>query len=191
VFDFLHIYPVRCPIIFTTAYDNYAIEAFKSKGLHYLQKPINKEDFTEAIKRWQETRLSDSMQHGDNTYDTDISGGQRVYQTRILQKVGVNLRTILIADVLYFYVEEQAVFAFTKEGQAHLIDYQLDKLEEILDPKYFFRINRQFIISISAIDKMSTYTKGRVKIVLKSFKHQEVVTSAERSPEFRNWLLTA
>ena len=111
------------------------------------------------------------------------------YQKRSVVRIGQSIRTVEIADAAYFYTEEKIAFVCTKDGKRLPLDYTLDELEHILDPADFFRINRQFIIYIKAIDNMFSYSKSRIKVILKPATDAETIVSSERSADFKEWLL--
>lgn len=178
-----------CPVIFTTAFDQYAIEAFKVNSIDYLLKPIKKEELGAAIEKF--TRLKKaaappSMDIAKLLQSFDPSA--TTYKTRFIVKYGEHIKTINTQDVAYFYTENKINFLLTHEGRRYTIDFNLDTLESSLDPKVFFRINRQFIISIHAIVEMFAYSKSRVLIKLNPPTKQETVVSTERSGDFKLWL---
>ena len=118
-----------------------------------------------------------------------LSGKTTSYQKRIVIRFGHNIRIIEICEVAYFYTEEKVTLACTIEGKRWPVDHNLDELEHMLDPTQFFRINRQFIINIQAIDSMHSYSKARVKIELKPASDMDTIVSTERSANFKQWLL--
>lgn len=178
---------INCPVIFTTAYDQYAIKAFKFTSIDYLLKPIKKDELKAAILKYK--------LHFKNTLDLDskISTIQEVInkslQKRIVVKYGHTIKAIDITEVAYFYTRQKVTFMTLKNGEILPIDENLDELERILNPREFFRINRQCIICFGSIENMYTYTKSRVKLVLKPIIEEEIVVSTERSSEFKSWLL--
>lgn len=178
---------VDCPVIFTTAYDQYAIKAFKLTSIDYLLKPIKKEELRAAIEKFK--------MYFDKSFDINskISAVQDVIQKslqkRIVVKYGHTIKAIDITEVSYFYTRQKVTFMTMKNAEVLPIDENLDELEKILNPKDFFRINRQCILSFGAIDNMYTYTKSRVKIILKPIIEEEIIVSTERSSDFKSWLL--
>ncbi len=187
-FDLLKKANLNCPVIFTTAYDQYAIRAFKVNSIDYLLKPIKRNELEEALNKYK--RLSHNVQVVDYEQIADLIN-QRLdenYLDRMMVKVGQQIKAFNINDVAYFYIDEKIVFVRLKAGDRYAIDYTLDQLEHQLDPKRFFRINRAFIISFDAIDKLYTYSKSRIKVVLKPVCDIESISSTDRSPLFRDWL---
>lgn len=186
-FDIFQKVNINCPIIFTTAYDQYAIKAFKLTSIDYLLKPIKKEELADAINKFK--------LHYDNSQNvnTKVSQVQEIIskslQKRIVVKYGHTIKAIDISDTAYFYTRQKVTFMTLKNKEELPIDENLDELEKILDPKEFFRINRQCIICFDAIENMYTYTKSRVKLVLKPAIEEEIIVSTDRSSDFKKWLL--
>lgn len=181
---------VQVPVIFITAYDQYAIDAFKFNSIDYLLKPVKKADLEQAISKYKKLHRTEKLPAIDySQLLAAISTGKKSYQKRIVIRYGQTIRTVEIADAAYFYTEEKVTFVCTNDNKRLPIDHNLDELEDILDPALFFRINRQFIISINAIAGMHSYSKSRVKINLNPPHEAETVTSAERSAAFKEWLL--
>ena len=181
---------VKTPIIFTTAYDQYAIQAFKLNSLDYLLKPISKKDLANALDKYQEqASIASNLPNIDmSSLIEAMEGSQQEYKERFLIKRGDHIQTISISDVAYFFAEGKYSFLIDKKGEEHLIDLTLEKLTNLLNPKQFFRINRQFIVGIDSIKEMYAWTKSRVKLELNPTAKQETIVSVERSPEFKKWL---
>lgn len=178
---------IQCPIIFTTAYDQYAIKAFKLTSVDYLLKPIKKEELKIALEKFRtHFQKSSDMNSKISMVQEAIA---KSLQKRIVVKYGHTIKAIDISDAAYFYTRQKVTFITMKNGEVLPIDENLDELEKILDPKDFFRINRQCIISFSAIENMYTYTKSRVKIILNPVTEEEIIVSTERSSDFKSWLL--
>ena len=177
------------PVIFTTAYDQYAIEAFRVNSIDYLLKPIRVEALNQALEKFLK------RQPNGTTAPQDLQGLihslQRLtpsYQKRLVIKYGPHIKAIEIQDIAYFYIESKVTLLRTFEGKSYAADQNLDQLEQILDPEVFFRVNRQMIVHIRGIEQMYAYSKSRVKIDLTPPLDQEVIVSADRSPHFKRWL---
>jgi two-component system, LytTR family, response regulator LytT len=189
-FEIFKTVPTLCPVIFTTAFDQYAIEAFKVNSIDYLLKPIKKEDLIMALNKMKQLAAA------NQTLPLDINkllqaiapAGTTNFKNRFAVKFGEHLRTIETKDIVYFYTEDKINFLTTKEGRRYTTDYNLDTLETLLDPKTFFRINRQYIICIHAIAEMFSYSKSRVLIKLNPPAKHETIVSTERSGDFKGWL---
>ena len=172
------------PIIFTTAYDQYAIQAFKVNAIDYLLKPIKKVELERSIQKFKDWTNTETFNYGKLA---EILKKDKPSQ-RFLLKVGQRLRLVDTADAAYFFSEDKITFLVDWKGQRYALDQSLEKLEESLDSDQFFRVNRQFIIHLKSIGEMIAYSKSRVKILLDPATKTEVVVSTERSPHFKRWL---
>ncbi|MDO8898066.1 MAG: LytTR family DNA-binding domain-containing protein, partial [Bacteroidales bacterium] len=178
---------VVSPVIFTTAYNEFALQAFKENSIDYLLKPLKLHDLEKAIEKLK--RLSAPKPTAEYMQLLELLGGkQPKLLRRFMVKAGQQIKVFTTEEVAYFYIVEKIVFAMLKSGDRYPLDYTLDQLEQSLDPKSFFRINRAFIISFEAIDKLHTYSKSRIKVILKPACEEESISSTERSPLFRAWL---
>lgn len=178
---------VKTPIIFTTAYDQYAIEAFKVNSIDYLLKPINQRELEKAIDKYEEI-FSGSAAIDYKEIAQLLQQKEPDYQKRFMVYSGDKIRTIDKNDVAYFLAEGKYCYLYSNDNHQYLIDFTLDKLEGVLDPDEFFRINRQFIINIKSIAQMHSYPKGRVKIELVPSNKKEAIVSIERASMFKKWL---
>jgi two-component system, LytTR family, response regulator LytT len=171
-------------VIFTTAYDQYAIEAFKVNALYYLLKPIKQEDLEQALGRYNESKNKNS------DYKDIVTRllSKQAPDKRFLIRMGQSLRLVHQQDIAYFYTSDKITFMMTREGRKYPVDYTLENLEMMIDPTKFFRINRQYIIHIDAIQHMHAHSKARVRIDLVPPAHEEVIVSTEKSPLFKKWL---
>jgi Response regulator of the LytR/AlgR family len=180
---------VQCPVIFITAYDQYAIDAFKVNSIDYLLKPIKKDDLEIALNKYKKLNGSAAGSTIDISKVLEaFTPAKNEYKTRFIVRYGEHIKTIKIEEVAYFYTEDKINFLTTNEGRRYTIDYNLDNLDHMLDPKSFFRINRQFIISIHSISEMFTYSKSRVLVKLNPPSKHETIVSTERSGDFKLWL---
>ena len=178
---------VKCPIIFTTAFDQYAIQAFKLNSVDYLLKPINPEDLRFSLNKFKE------KQSPSNNFDfekilAEIRKPQQDYQQRFVVQFADKLKAIEIDSVAYFMAMEKSVFLVSTDNHRYAIDYTMEKLETVLNPKSFFRVNRKFIVSFKSIKNMYFYSKSRVKLELNPPVDSEVIVSTERSSDFKEWL---
>jgi DNA-binding LytR/AlgR family response regulator len=177
---------VSCPVIFTTAYDQYAIQAFKVNSIDYLLKPIKKTELADAFRKMQ--RIAPAGPDNYLALMNTLMSKEKEYLKRLVIRIGQQLKILDIKELAYFYIDEKIVFSVNVKGDRYPVDLSLDQLEEQLDPGRFFRINRAFIISMESIDAMYTYSKARIKIKLKPPCDLETITSTERSAGFREWL---
>lgn len=187
-FEIFKLCKVTAPVIFTTAFDQYAIEAFKVNSIDYLLKPVNKEDFLQAYQKLIDLKKSFSppVNYAEKLQPLENPG--KTFKKRFAIRFGEHIKTVTTDDIAYFYTENKINFLCTSENRKYPVDFNLDQLETLLDPEQFFRINRQFIIGIHAIAEMRTYTKARVIIKLNPPAAQETIVSVERSAAFKQWL---
>lgn len=176
-----------CPVIFTTAYDEYAIRAFEVNAVAYLLKPIKEDELEAAVKKFEKLK-ADFSGFGYQRLTEAMNLGNSGFQKRLLLKIGQTMRAIEITDVSYFFTQDKIVSIVTVENKKYPSDYTLDQLEKILDPKIFFRINRQLIVNIKAIREMYVISKSRVKLNLHPPIQMETAVSAERVSNFKKWL---
>ncbi len=175
---------ITTPVIFTTAYDQYAIRAFQVNGIGYLLKPIVEPDFIHAVEKLNLNKGSD--------YDLKklLEALQPVhsYKQRVSTKLGDKYMSVDIENVAYFYSEDRITFAVTKENRRHIVDYTIETLEPVLNPLRFFRLTRNCIASIDAIKGVSKYFNSRLKITLKPDFEKELLVSRVKVPAFLKWL---
>lgn len=189
-FEIFEAIDIKSAVIFTTAYDEYALQAFKLNSIDYLLKPIDDEELERAVSKYKE-RLP---QQQSVTLDFDdiksllVNPIERAYKKRFSVKVGQHLKLINIDDIECFYSQNKGTYLHTSEGRNYLIDNSLEHLEDELDPNLFFRINRKFFVNINAIKDMVSYTNSRLQIKLQSYNEQEVIVARERVKSFKDWL---
>jgi len=176
---------VQCPIIFTTAYDHYAIEAFKTNGIDYLLKPIEEERLTQAIEKAKHFSPGLVLEKilAINNPDTG-----KIYKSRFMVKVGDKIKSVPIEDILVFYSQEKASYIRTRDAHTYCIDYALDQLEPMLDLEKYFRINRKYIVSINACTNILAWTNSRLRLKIDGIDDSDIIVARERVQEFKNWL---
>lgn len=181
---------ISSPIIFTTAFDEYAIKAFKLKSIDYLLKPIVHEELAAALKKYDQfsglNRNSVDLQTLYNLLTTN----EKKYKERFSISIGTKIRMVEVNDIAYFFVFDKGIYLRTLQGNTYNVDFTLDKLEEMLDPASFFRINRKYLVNIASIENMVAYSRGRVKLELKPKADEEfeTIVSTDRSADFKKWL---
>jgi DNA-binding LytR/AlgR family response regulator len=175
------------PIIFTTAYDNYSIQAFKKNSIDYLLKPISLDDLQFALDKCKKQQQQISKQFFENITDAYLQINNQ-YKLRFIVKIGQAIETIQTKDVQYFETKESLTFLVTTKGKKFIIDYTLDDLEKQLQPQDFFRINRKIIIHIQAIEKVTNYLNSRLIITSNKLQGDAQIVSRERVVEFKKWL---
>lgn len=189
-FDFLSVAKPSSLIIFTTAYDQYAIRAFTVNSIDYILKPVDETRLLDAIVKY-ETLKNNSYQQTENYIKEFIQSLQRqekTYRTRFLIAGVDKFWTLQVSDIAYFYSENKVTFAVTKNGQEHIIDLSLTRLEEQLDPKRFFRANRQVIVCIDAILHAAPYFNGKIILHVKPAYKDKITVSEEKVSAFKLWL---
>lgn len=186
-FEIFNKVEITAPVIFTTAYDQYAIEAFKTNGIAYLLKPIEEEELISALKKFRtltNTNIELSSIHSHIQQLSTLNS----YKERVLAKVGDNYQHVAMQDVAYFYSEDHYTFVATKDKQRYIINYTLDTLVEQINPQQFFRISRQFIVNINAINNISKHFNGRLKITVTPSFSEDIYVSRNRVQTFLAWL---
>ena len=185
---------LQSPIIFTTSYDEYAIRAFKLKSIDYLLKPIKHEELKQAIEKYQTFRADfsghDQAARLEQMLDT-LTRTERSHKKRFLVKKNEEFIPITDQEIAYFYTEHELVYLVAQTNKKYVIDYTLEQLEDLLAPAQFFRINRQLIINMSAIQQIHTYFSSRLKLQIQPTPDDEVVVSKGKVKAFKEWLETA
>jgi DNA-binding LytR/AlgR family response regulator len=173
------------PVIFTTAFDEYALKAFKANSIDYLLKPINPLELQASLLKYK--KLTAVSQSGNTQSTSDIVTSEK-YKDRFLCTAGARIFTFTVAEIAYFVIEERSTFLRLFDGRHFAVEYSLERLSQMLDPSQFFRINRTLLISIHAIRNIHTISAGKLKIELNPALTQETHVSADRITEFKNWL---
>ena len=178
---------IAAPVIFTTAYDEYMIQAFKVNSIDYLLKPVNYDELVQAIEKFK--RLKNQFaQPNLETLLKSLGHKEPEYKSRFMITVGTRIKSIETSDIAYFYSEDKLTFMVTKEGQNLPIDFSLDKLTSMMNPKDYFRISRQFLVSFPSIQTVHTHIKGKLKLELTPKTKLEVLVSGDRMTDFKEWL---
>lgn len=193
-FDIFGRVAVRCPVIFTTAYDEYALRAFQVHSVDYLLKPIDETALRRSLNKFREMLRLYGAAHPVLDMSTLLETLHRAqspkpdYRDRFLLKQGARLVPVEVAEIAYFFTRDRLTFVRTWDGRDLIIDYTLDELADKLNPKDFFRANRQFILHNKAIGRVHLHFNGRLKLDLRPVADEEVFISRDRAGEFRNWL---
>lgn len=189
-FEIFEAIEIKSAIIFTTAYDEYALKAFKLNSIDYLLKPIDDDDLAIAVEKYK----ARAPQKQAVTLDFNdikkllVNPLDRAYKKRFSVKVGQHLKLINIDEIECFFSENKGTYLHTTEGRNYLLDTTLEHLENELEPQTFFRINRKFFVNINAIKDMVSYTNSRLQIKLNSYNEQDVIVARERVKDFKGWL---
>lgn len=186
-FDIFSKTNIDTPVIFTTAYDEYAIKAFKLNSVDYLLKPIAQNDLRQALEKFVKWR-----QHNGSVVSANIQQAvqqiQKSQKNRFMVKMGETIASIKTEDVCHFVSEDGLVLLVTNGGKRYPIDYTLDQVESFVTQDLFFRINRKAIININAIQKVSSYFNSRLKLIINNLDEDACIVSRERVNEFKQWL---
>jgi DNA-binding LytR/AlgR family response regulator len=174
------------PIIFTTAYDQYAIKAFKVNAIDYLLKPIDPEELARSISKFKANQLKPNF---------DLEALKELllpkttnFKSRFLVKFGEKIRSISIEEVAFFFSEARVTFLQTKEGKEFVLDQTLDQVESQIDPSTFFRLNRKYLCSFPSISDIFTYSNSRLKIKSHNCQDDDILISREKIADFKSWL---
>jgi two-component system, LytTR family, response regulator LytT len=178
---------IKIPVIFITAYDQYAIDAFRVNSIDYLLKPVKTAGLKAALEKFATLRRP-----AEAIYDVlkEMNSQKAVYKKRFIVKSGNTLQAISTSEIALFFAEDKVVMLLTFDGRRFIVDHSLDKLEEMLDPSDFFRVSRKIILHDTAIKNMSPWFRGKIKIETILTNEMEVVVSAEKSAAFKSWLET-
>jgi two-component system response regulator LytT len=182
---------ITCPVIFTTAYEEYAIKAFKFNGIDYLLKPVSIDDLKYAIDRFVsgDNILRDSyIQALRYKVDQVMKSLTDKYKSRFVVNVGIHIKTIETGNISLFYSREKSTFLLESTGKTYDINYSLEQVEKLVDPALFFRISRKHIVNINAIADIISYSGSRLKIKITDSRDDDILVSRSKIAEFRRWL---
>lgn len=180
---------VKSPVIFTTAYDEYALKAFKVNSIDYILKPVDKAEFSSALRKLEGLK---STQPSQDDLMRNISQAMdmltKKYKERFVIKVGEHLKTVEVKNILYFYSLDKTTFCHATDNRNHILDFTLEQVEAMLNPEEFFRVNRKYLVRGDSIQDIISYTNSRLRLVLKNSTDSDVIVARERVQEFRQWL---
>ena len=189
-FDIFTNADVNCPVIFTTAYDEYALRAFKVNSIDYLLKPVSEDDLKRALEKFRRFTMRNNTSQDSMMKLIDDLRHQPTdsYRNRFLSKQGTRMISILVKDVSYIYSEDKVTFLMSSNGKRYIINSTLEETEQSVDPSLFFRVNRGMLVHVDAIQDVQSWLNGKIKLkVLPPFP-EEVFVSRERAPDFRKWM---
>jgi len=189
-FEIFDAVKVKSAIIFTTAFDEYALQAFKLNSIDYLLKPIDEEELQSAVNKYKSFKPNtENVQlNFEDIKKLLVNPVEREYKKRFTTKIGQHIKMISVDEIECFYSENKGTYAHTVEGRDYLLETTLEQLEQELSPEIFFRISRKFYININSINDIIAYTNSRLQLKLNSFKEQEVIVARERVKDFKLWL---
>jgi len=189
VFEALAGIEMEVPIIFTTAYDQYAIKAFKQNSIDYLLKPIDDDELDAAIDKYKKSQKQSvdlsaltALLHQSNPVS------QPTYRERISIRIGDKIKTLSISEILFFYSENKMNYLYTNEGRSYPIDQTIESISKELDTSQFYRVNRGYIVSVSAIAEVIAYSNSRLKVKINNADGHDIIVSREKVKEFKKWL---
>lgn len=185
-FEIFEKIPITAPVIFTTAYDTYAVQAFKVNSVDYLLKPLNEVDLQKALNKFKTVFGNTEYLH---RMEQLLQQFQPPAKERFLVKIGEHFRSVPVDEISCFYIKERYNFLATKSGKSYALDYSLDRLEGLLDKKKIFRVNRNVILNFYSIKDVVAYSSSRLKIVIEGIGCcDEILVSRERVSEFKQWM---
>ncbi len=189
-FDIFEQVKISNPVIFTTAFDEYMLRAFKVNSIDYLLKPIKKEDLAYSLRKY--AGMKDAFRGNGredlNELIRNIQLNDRKYKTRFLVKKGEQLLSVQSEDIAFFFARNGIIHLQTNEGKIYLVDFTLDELEKQLDPDHFYRVNRQFILHFAAIKTVHKWYKSKLLIEPLQSVDEKIIVSAEKASAFKQWL---
>ena len=177
---------VRCPIIFTTAYNQYALEAFNTNGIDYLLKPIEEKRMKQALEKINELKSQPNMEKILQLLNEKVNV-KNTHKDRFMIKIGEQIKSISSENIKAFYSFDSTTYMLTSENNNYIVDYTLDQLEEILDPGLFFRVNRKHLLALTSCKKIFSWSNSRLMIKVDGLS-EKVIVARERAGKFKVWL---
>lgn len=177
---------VSSPIIFTTAFDQYAIRAFQVNAIDYLLKPIDPKDLERAVEKFRSRSIQPSLDL--NLLKTLIQPQEKSYKSRFLVRFGEKIQSVPMEEIAFFFSEERVTFLQTHAGKKYVLDSTLEHVEAQVDPAIFFRLNRKYLSHVDAIEEVLTYSNSRLKVFLRNCTDSDILVSREKVTELKNWL---
>ena len=188
-FEIFETVTISSAVIFTTAYDEYALQAFKLNSIDYLLKPIDETELNKAIDKFSSRTVKQEVTLDFNDIKKYLVNPiEREYKKRFTVKVGQHIKLVPVDEIECIYSENKGTYLATIEGRNYLLDTTLELLEEELQPEIFFRVSRKFYVNINSIRDIISYTNSRLQVKLNKFNEQEIIVSRERVKEFKDWL---
>lgn len=180
---------IKSAVIFTTAYDEYALRAFKLNSIDYLLKPIDEEDLEVAVNKFKARNQAQNISLDFEAIKRMlVNPVEKEYKKRFSVKIGQQLKVISIDEVECFYSENKGTYIHTLDNRDYLIDSTLEVVEAEINPKEFYRVSRKFIVPLKAVKEIQVYSNSRLKIILPTYKDDEVIVARERVSDFKDWI---
>lgn len=185
-FKIFELAQVNCPVIFTTAYDNYAVRAFRVNGLDYLLKPIDINELQSALEKFNSKQIANAIKFNEliSHFSAQVN-----YKKRFFVKSGNQLHFVPVEEVAYFVSSASTTFIVTNSNSRFILEHSLEELENLIDPKLFFRINRSAILGLKSIEKIDSYSNSRLRITTNPLeKEDEMIVSRQKVRPFKEWI---
>lgn len=180
---------VNAPVIFTTAYDEYALKAFKVNSIDYILKPVDKADLANGLRKLESLKgVQPSQQQLMQSITHAMQMLTRKFKERFVIKVGEHLKTLETKNVLYFFSQEKTTFCHSTDNRNYILDYTLEQLETLVDPAEYFRVNRKYLVRGDSIQDIISYTNSRLRLMLRDSQDNDIIVARERVQDFRLWL---
>jgi two-component system, LytTR family, response regulator LytT len=189
-FEIFNLIEIQSPVIFTTSYDEYAIQAFRVNSVDYLLKPIKKNDLSRALQKYERFNYKHNASIDISKLVSELKkqNAPREFRSRFLVKQGQKLIPIEVDEIAYFYSEDSISFFVSFERVKYILDYSLEEVEQMIDPNLFFRISRQVILGVKSIVQIHNHFNGKLKLDLKPTNEKEITVSRERVADFKSWM---
>ena len=187
-FEIFETVKIVAPVIFTTAYDEYAIQAFKLNSIDYLLKPIDKDELSVAVKKFKSNFHNQNEQVNLSEIKNLISNNSKVYKKRFTVNVGTSIKIFNTINIACFYSQDKTSYLLTNSGRSYILDSSLDKLYDTLDPEVFFKVNRKYVLNINEIKDIINYSNSRLKVNLNTPTEDDIIVARDRVKAFKNWL---
>jgi len=189
-FELFNQVKISCPIIFTTAYDHYAIQAFETNGIDYLLKPIEKARLEKALHKLSQFNSAPALPPNfeDLLKNALNQENRKAYKTRFMIKVGDKIKAIPVNEIKAFYSLEKGTYLLTDQLRNYVLEHSLEQLMEMIDPTLFFRINRKFIVRIDAPKSIISHTNSRLKLIVEGYEYESIIVAREKVQAFKMWL---
>ena len=190
-FDIFEQMEISCPVIFTTAYDQYALKAFEVYSIDYLLKPIDKEKLLRSLDKY-----NNMVQGAKDTTSVDLDTLQnalemmqgRKYKERFIVKYGEHIKSFPVDNMVGFYSEEKISFFKNNDGRKYVVDYTIEQIEGLVNPDHFFRINSKYLLNLNAIEDVVVYSNSRLKLKVQHLNDHDLIVAREKVQEFKKWL---
>ncbi|OYU95402.1 MAG: DNA-binding response regulator [Bacteroidetes bacterium B1(2017)] len=189
-FEIFNQVKVTCPIIFTTAYDEFALKAFKVNSIDYLLKPIDPNELKQALDKFKQLQNKKADIDLNQLLRAFQPAATSAYKQRFLVKLGQKLISIAAQDIAYFMAADKVVYLVAKDQRKFIVDHSIEELANLMNPTSFYHLNRQFLANLDSIESVSSYFNGKLKISLRPSVAEEVLVSREKASDFKLWLNT-